>query len=106
MQARPSTKKQWLTQQHKNRFQIQNLSEVVDPHALPTGPATEGSAVLRPCPQSPHLSLQASPCQWSLGRKMPHLLSTQEAPVKVKGQRTVRQLCFRPQMNAPSTPAE
>lgn len=29
MQARPCTKKQWLTQQHKNRFQIQNLPEVL-----------------------------------------------------------------------------
>lgn len=37
MQARPSAKKPWLTQQHKNSFQIQNLSEVLDPHALPTG---------------------------------------------------------------------
>lgn len=69
MQARPSAKEPWLTQQHKNRFQIQNLSEVLDPHALPTGPVTEGSAVLGPCPLCPHLSRQASPCKWSLGRK-------------------------------------
>lgn len=107
MQARPSAKEPWLTQQHKNRFQIQNLSEVLDPHALPTGPVTEGSAVLGPRPLCPHLSRQASPCKWSLGRKMPHLLGTQEAPGKAKGQRTVQQLCIRPQkMNGPSTSAE
>lgn len=81
MQARPTTKKQ-----HKDCFQIQNLSEVLDPHALPTGPVTEGSAVLRPCPLYSHLRLQAFPCKWSLGGKMPHLLAAQEAPVKVKGQ--------------------
>lgn len=32
------------------------------------------------------------------------MLGTQEAPVKVKGQRTVKQLCIRPQkMNGPKT---
>ncbi|CAK6439799.1 unnamed protein product [Pipistrellus nathusii] len=69
MQARPSAKEPWLTQQPENRFQTQNLSEVLDPHALPSGPVTEGSADLRPRPLYPPLSLQASPCKQSLGRK-------------------------------------